>query len=115
MVTLASLYAYKNTLLKQRFIGQKSKKRNFYPRESANENEALRSIQSKTKAAEKCLEQLCLNYQAEIEELKEEISDQNCKSRGETKQQLKDRLQLALSERDELKGKDTISKWEYLF
>ena len=84
-------------------------------RESANENEALRSIQSKTKAAEKCLEQLCRNYQAEIEELKEEISDQNCKSGGETKQQLKDRLQLVLSERDELKGKDTISKWKYLF
>ena len=74
-------------------------------RESTNENEALRSIQTKTKAAEKCLEQLCRNYQAEIEELKEEILDQNGKSGSETKQQLKDRLQLALSERDELKGK----------
>ena len=73
-------------------------------RESANENEALRSIQTKTKAAEKCLEQLCRNYQVEIEELKEEILDQNGKSGVETKQQLKDRLQLALSERDELKG-----------
>ena len=44
-------------------------------RESMKENLALKSCKAKKKDAEKGLEQLCMNYQDEIEELKRQLTD----------------------------------------
>lgn len=46
-------------------------------RESMRENVALKSNKAKKKEAEKGLEQLCMNYQEEIEELKRQLTVSN--------------------------------------
>ena len=72
-------------------------------RESMRENVALKTSKVKKKEAEKGLEQLCMNYQDEIEELKRKLLDQAAKVEADTKQH-DEKLKAAFNSYDTLQG-----------
>ena len=72
-------------------------------RESMKENVALKTSKVKKKEAEKGLEQLCANFQDEIEELKRRLVDKTVEMETETQKQ-NEKLYTASNAYDGLKG-----------